>query len=532
MPGYRDYDVDDDESGMRDFLWLLWVRRGSVLAVLAVVVGGMLLAFAGQPKIYQSTAEVLVRPLAQRPGSVDLYEVVANMEPARRVATSRGVRRLVEQRLGYPLGDDPSDLTVEAPDGSNTLFFRASSTSPTVAHQMAEAHVEVYLEVRLQELLDDLADALKPIEQRLAVVTGEIDSSQDALLYAVEPERSSLEAKYASLIGERRTLEEQRNGLNAPELRQVGRVLQPAALPKSPVGPYPKKTLAVAMLLGGALGVGQAVGRSRITPRVQGSRDLLEEAGAPVLAMVRKLPRPRKGGVTLVEPQGKGADGYHTLAATVLSAMNRGALRSLLITSPGAGEDRTTVTANLAAFLAAAGKRVEVLSTGGDWWDLESRFGGEDDVDGASAPASPGPRPLVVRAKGGVPGRPSPGSSISADDVRSALSEREADLVLVDAPPVVGRFETLAIAPLVDAVVIVAAADRTTRVRLRVARSRLDQTGARVLGAVLAEVPGARIWFEYRFETRPSFAGNPFFLPGGNWSVTAPGEPAGSPSQG
>ena len=60
--------------------------------------------------------------------------------------------------------------------------------------------------------------------------------------------------------------------------------------------------------------------------------------------------------------------------------------------------------------------------------------------------------------------------------------------------------DTLAITPLVDAVLLVAAAERTTCAAFSEARLRLEQVGAHVIGAVLNNVDRARVRFDQRYD--------------------------------
>jgi Mrp family chromosome partitioning ATPase len=64
------------------------------------------------------------------------------------------------------------------------------------------------------------------------------------------------------------------------------------------------------------------------------------------------------------------------------------------------------------------------------------------------------------------------------------LSER-ADIVLIDAPPVLGAADAVTLVPFVDSVLFVADARRMTFTVVGAARKELDTVGARMLGAVL-----------------------------------------------
>jgi Mrp family chromosome partitioning ATPase len=58
--------------------------------------------------------------------------------------------------------------------------------------------------------------------------------------------------------------------------------------------------------------------------------------------------------------------------------------------------------------------------------------------------------------------------------------------VVVEAPPMLDTAEGLALAPLVDGVVVVAAVGSTNRDDVALVRHQLDQVGAEVVGGVLS----------------------------------------------
>jgi Mrp family chromosome partitioning ATPase len=74
------------------------------------------------------------------------------------------------------------------------------------------------------------------------------------------------------------------------------------------------------------------------------------------------------------------------------------------------------------------------------------------------------------------------------DVMRGLLAERGegADIVVVEAPPMLDTAEGLALAPLVDGVVVVAAVGSTNRDDVALVRHQLDQVGAEVVGGVLS----------------------------------------------
>lgn len=74
------------------------------------------------------------------------------------------------------------------------------------------------------------------------------------------------------------------------------------------------------------------------------------------------------------------------------------------------------------------------------------------------------------------------------DRVLAVLKER-ADIVLLDAPPVVAVSDAAILATKVDGVLLVVSAGQTRRDSVQAAKTRLEKVNAHLIGAVLMNVP-------------------------------------------
>jgi len=171
-------------------------------------------------------------------------------------------------------------------------------------------------------------------------------------------------------------------------------------------------------------------------------------------------------------------------------------MRVIAVTSPQAGEGKTTTVANLAATLAHTGKRVVALSA-----DLRKprlhRFFGLPNNEGLStmlagqaeladvARRVEGLDSLRVVTSGPVP--PNPAELLSSDGMEAFLSvlRSTADYVVIDTAPALIVTDAMIVAPRVDGVVVVVDADVTTAAAASHAVEQLDQVGAKVIGSVL-----------------------------------------------
>jgi Mrp family chromosome partitioning ATPase len=472
-----------DEPGIHEYLWLIWARRGSILAVVAIFMGVMLFKVSEQPKVYLAITEVLINPFSKQPGAVEPSEEVANLEPARRMASSADVKRLVEERIG-PI-DDSTVIAVQAP-GGNALVFYVNAHSPVVAQRTSQAYADVFLAFRSQQLLEDVQDALAPIDQRVNELNRQIGEIQTGLAVATEPERTSVLTGLNSLLAQRQALEQQRNALKISHGRAVGRVLQPAKLPTEKISPHRLKTGVTSLFFGLVLGIGQAMARSMVVPRVQGSRDVARELRAPVLARLPLLRRRRRTTTSPWFPTAQEVEDYAGVRAAIVSERRGGKPSTVLVTSPEGGEGSSRTATHVAVSLARDGQTVVLVRQGEP---------AAHDHDNLMPTLSDRLRVVDVDRNGSSKG-------LAPDALGTTLKtlQGQADLVVIDSPPVLKTASTLTIAPLADMVLVTAVADRTTCAALREARLRLDQVGATIIGAVLTDVTPARSFYEQRID--------------------------------
>jgi capsular exopolysaccharide synthesis family protein len=171
---------------------------------------------------------------------------------------------------------------------------------------------------------------------------------------------------------------------------------------------------------------------------------------------------------------------------------------TILVTSPSAGDGKSTVVASLAASYAETGKKVIVVSC--DFrrpsihqaFDLPNVPGLAEAIETrTSGPVLNGtiretPVHDVSLVASGVPHRPS-SELLSSPAMHSALAEArsKADVVLLDTAPILAGVEASYLMGKVDSVLLVARAGRTSREFARRTGEVLRQLGSPVVGVAL-----------------------------------------------
>jgi capsular exopolysaccharide synthesis family protein len=187
---------------------------------------------------------------------------------------------------------------------------------------------------------------------------------------------------------------------------------------------------------------------------------------------------------------------------------------TVAITSAHPGEGKTSICAQLARSLAASGRRVVVVDLDlrdpdlHNWFDLDNRVGASNvltdqvRIDSAlqrvALPSVRGVQPTemyVLTAGSPVPDHTELlGSRRTAQLIDSLASQ--ADVLLVDTPPVLPVADSLVIARMVAGVLLVV--DKDTPVTdARAAKDALVRNHARVLGAALNRFDSRLGGYEY-----------------------------------
>ena len=179
---------------------------------------------------------------------------------------------------------------------------------------------------------------------------------------------------------------------------------------------------------------------------------------------------------------------------TVLTMREEQSLRTILVTSPNPREGKSLVVANLAAALAQRELRVIVVDADlrlprqHTLFRLDLGQGMTAALENGLAKdylQQVGTEGLKVLTSGELPSNPA--VAVASKRMPELLQELvgDADLVLVDCPPVLPVADATILASIVDCVLLVVRADHTHRQELRNAVESLYKVNDNLLGVVL-----------------------------------------------
>jgi succinoglycan biosynthesis transport protein ExoP len=499
------------EPDIGDYARIVWRRKFVVVLSLVVVVGVAVgVSFLQTPR-YSATAKVVLRLR-----TTTLFG--ANAVP---VDAARAVQTEIEAIQSDPVKGRVRDKVGTAPKvrvspvgTADLIAVRAESTSAVQAATVANAYADSYIEFRREQNLEELLANSRQIESKVREIQAQIDdlaARTEAFPPCVDArtnplpcsQRDGAAQERNALVTQQISFRERLNQLQVEQSIAGGgaQIGSPASVPSEPFEPEMLKNALMAAVLGLLCGVALAFLFDYLDDSVKDKEDF--ERAVPRLAVIGLIPQVAEWKakdqarlVSRVAPRSPPAEAYRILRTSIQFLSIDRPARVIQVTSASAQEGKTTTLANLAVAFASSGIRTVAVCCDlrrprlHEFFDFDNTVGftsvllGTVPLNKALQPV-PGQDGLLVLASGPLPPNPAEllTSTRSAELLRRLAAN--ADVVLIDSPPVLPVTDALVISQHVDATLLVSAAGVTTRKAAARAVEMLERVNAPVVGAVL-----------------------------------------------
>ncbi len=512
------------ERGLIDYLRILW-RHKLVIALTVIVTTGAAVGLDHvRHRTYQGTAEVLFTP--QGTSGASGASASTDLSPADVATDIELVQSApVEAAVAKTLHTAAPPVTVTEVGTTNVAQIAVQSMSPDFASAAANAYARDYLQVATQGYINSQDAAKKQIQTQQLV-----QQTQATTIFhtpgfqtsaSLQTSYNNLEAEVASSQSEVYQLEQNIEGASA------GQLVVPAVPDPVPISPKPVRDAVVAIGVGLLLGIGLALLRENLDDRVRG-KDQLEQLmpGTPVLGLIPVIDewrnRKRPFLVAQSHPRSPSSEAYRGLRTSVQFMALEKPTQVLQITSPSAGDGKTTTSANLAWIMADAGQRVVLIGCDlrqpriHEFFGLPNDVGftsvllGEAELDDAilSVPNQPG---LTVLPTGPVP--PNPSELLSGARTQRVFQSLRAyaDVIIVDSAPVLPVTDAAVLSTAADAILLVVSVGMDNSRDVVRSLEMLNQINAPIAGIVLNRAPetDSSAYYHYRYEEKSSYKAKP-----------------------
>ena len=279
-------------------------------------------------------------------------------------------------------------------------------------------------------------------------------------------------------------------------------ILEVALAADKPSEPQRAVFMTKALILGLMLGIGLAFLRNMMDRRIRSADEVLALLGTPLLgtvpAMSKRQSLADKGQKMAKEAKSSVAEAFRTVRTAVFFSLPKDRAHSIQITSPLAGEGKSTLASNLSIAIAQSGQRVLLIDA--DFRHptqhaifkidrengLSSVLAGLQPLKQAICPT--GTKGLDLLTSG--PDVPNPAEMLGSQAFRQMLTKLAShyDRIIVDSAPIVPVADGSILAAACDASIMVVRAEQSTRNGLQHARTTLASADARVMGAVVNDV--------------------------------------------
>lgn len=529
-----------------EYLKILRRRWPLIVAAFAVAVAGAWVTTPATPagvapqRSFTATHTIIQDSVSSpgQPSVVGAPSQVIGLDLLALLTTTGEIPEKAVERLGL---DEPapvvaSKVTAQADATLGTLAVSVTDRNGDSAALLANTFAEEALryvgdaaERNRQEALDTVGAVIADQEKRVRALQTRIDrlpedsgeaalatSERDALLQQLQLNRQRVEELNAQ--------PPHSSGLYTLEKATPVPVLEDGfQAPSSRTG-----RVGLAALLGLAMGVGVALALEQLDTRVRTRRGAERAFGLPVVAEIPKIRRRHRSGVVVrSQPASFAAEAFRILRLSLqlmprwilpssvpsgpdptvatpgpspLTRVGDEPARVVLVTSASPCEGKTSTVANLAASFAEVGKAVIALDCDFRHPQLHHYLGAEQGPGVADYLTRAADRPDLAQlthktaiegvrvVPAGTPAA-NPGQLVGPDQRLVAAASELADVVVIDAGPMLAVNDPAALLPDVDAVVVVARSGRTTAEAAHRTREFLSRLGAPLLGVALVGVP-------------------------------------------
>lgn len=290
-------------------------------------------------------------------------------------------------------------------------------------------------------------------------------------------------------------------------------IVDRAVYPRVPFRPNKGMNLLLSIIFGLMGGVGLAFIVEYFDNTVKDAKDIEKTVQLPSLGMIplqKDITNSKRPPIVYSKEKNPVAEIFRSIGTFILLSMASKPPKSILVTSPGEKEGKSTVSLNIAIALAESLGNGVIIDADLRKPKLHSAFnmdnniglstfltGNIDSISEGKLIKSTSVKGINIITSGPV--APNPAELLFSDRMRALMDDlcSRFNFVIIDAPPLMGMPDSISLSTLVDGTILVIKAGKTPRAALLESRRLLDSVNARLLGVILNGVKEGDLKFGY-----------------------------------
>ena len=289
-------------------------------------------------------------------------------------------------------------------------------------------------------------------------------------------------------------------------------IVDPALEPTKPVKPKPLQNAALALFIGLIASTGLAFLLNYLDMTIKEPGEVEQSSGLISLGYIPALHKRSDQLVVLTEPQSLVAEAFRTMRTNIQYINFESSIKTIVMTSPGTGEGKTLISANIATVMAEAGHKVLLIGCDLRKPRLHKVFNVSNDIGlaniliGTSSISKAIQRTAItdldIITSGPIP--PNPVDLLGSARMEQFLEDvkQRYDLIIMDSPPVSTITDALVLVAYADGVIMLARHGMTNRQAFINAKAALEKVNARILGFVLNAAKSSHAYGYYEYYHR------------------------------
>jgi capsular exopolysaccharide synthesis family protein len=458
------------QRDLRAYLRMIWRWKLLIIVILVAAPGVAFLLEHGKPKIYQSTAEVSVNTGESNNNSTDNVDTIAALVKTTNVADLAG--KLIKPTA--PGSSIVGEVTATANQTTGLLDITVTDRSPTRAAALANAFATAIGKNQHAQLVNQTQTAITTLRAE-EKGHGRNSSAYQQLENQIEQDQIQLASE------------------------GVGAETVETATPNyTPAGPHIRRTVELGFVIGLLLAFALVLVLESADRRLRTPDELEDLTKLPLLAAI---PPSAFSGELDTGPADD--ESFQMLRTSLMYFSFDEPMRSVLVTSPGEREGKSTVAGRLAIAAANAGMDVILVDADLRRAGTTQKLGltrqiGLSSVLGEARPVEgslvdwplpiEGTGRLRVLPAGSPP--PNPAALISSNAMRSLISslESQCDLLIIDSPAALAVSDAVPLLTAVRGVIMLARMNQTKRETVSRLQKIITSAHGQLLGVVATGV--------------------------------------------